>query len=72
MDSWMDIGTGGMYTVMDDDAGHYLRATATYNDGHREDEGRDDDDGGRRRGPVLAEYDPNGDGVIVRVDMLGP
>ena len=33
MDSWMDIGTGGMYTVMDDDAGHYLRATATYTDG---------------------------------------
>ena len=33
MDSWMPIGTGGMYTVMDDDAGYYLRATATYNDG---------------------------------------
>ena len=33
MDSWMPIGTGGMYTVMDDDAGHYLRATATYTDG---------------------------------------
>ena len=33
MDSWTNIGTGGTYTVMDDDAGHYLRATATYNDG---------------------------------------
>ena len=33
MDSWMDIGTDGMYTVMDDDAGYYLRATATYTDG---------------------------------------
>ena len=32
MDSWMDIGTGGMYTVMDDDAGYYLRATAMYTD----------------------------------------
>ena len=32
MDSWMDIGTGGMYTVMDTDAGYYLRATATYTD----------------------------------------
>ena len=30
MDSWMDIGTGGMYTVMDDDEGYYLRATAMY------------------------------------------
>ena len=33
MDSWMDIGTGGMYTVMDYDAGYYLRATAMYDDG---------------------------------------
>ena len=33
MDSWMDIGTGGMYTVMDDDEDYYLRATAMYDDG---------------------------------------
>ena len=33
MDSWTNIGTGGTYTVMDDDAGYYLRATATYTDG---------------------------------------
>ena len=33
MASWMDIGTDGMYTVMDDDAGYYLRATAMYDDG---------------------------------------
>ena len=33
MDSWMGIGTGGMYTVIDDDAGYYLRATAMYDDG---------------------------------------
>ena len=33
MDSWMDIGTGGMYTVMDDDEGYHLRATAMYDDG---------------------------------------
>ena len=34
MTDWEDIGTtDGMYTVMDDDAGHYLRATATYDDG---------------------------------------
>ena len=32
MTDWEDIGTGSMYTVMDDDAGHYLRATATYTD----------------------------------------
>ena len=73
MDSWMDIGTGGMYTVMNDDAGHYLRATATYNDG--EDTGKMKDAttmmvGGEAVDPLLAEYDPNGDGAIVRVDML--
>ena len=33
MTDWEDIGTGGMYTVMDDDEGYYLRATATYTDG---------------------------------------
>ena len=33
MTDWEDIGTSGMYTVMDDDAGYYLRATATYTDG---------------------------------------
>ena len=30
---WEDIGTDGMYTVIDDDAGYYLRATAMYDDG---------------------------------------
>ena len=33
MDCWRNIGTDGMYTVMDDDAGYYLRATAMYDDG---------------------------------------
>ena len=33
MTNWEGIGTVGMYTVMDDDAGYYLRATATYTDG---------------------------------------
>ena len=35
MASWMDItgATDAAYTVMDDDAGHYLRATAMYDDG---------------------------------------
>ena len=36
MDSWMDIAgaTSAAYTVMDDDGGYYLRATAMYTDGH--------------------------------------
>ena len=35
MDSWKDITgvTDAAYTVMDDDAGYYLRATAMYDDG---------------------------------------
>ena len=33
MDSWMPIGTGGMYMVMEGDNGYYLRATAMYDDG---------------------------------------
>ena len=35
MNNWMDImgEMDAMYTVMDDDAGYYLRATATYTDG---------------------------------------
>ena len=33
MTDWEDIGTDDMYTVIDDDAGYYLRATAMYADG---------------------------------------
>ena len=73
MDSWMDIGTDGMYTVMDDDAGHYLRATATYTDGEGMGKMASEetmmvgaDDAGDQ---LLAEYDPNGDGVIEKADM---
>ena len=68
MDSWMDIGTGGMYTVMDDDAGHYLRATATYTDGEGMGKMASEetmivgaDDAGDQ---LLAEYDDDNDGWI--------
>ena len=33
MDSWTNIGTGGMYTVIEGDNGYHLRATAMYDDG---------------------------------------
>ena len=33
MTDWEEIGTGGMYTVMDADEGYHLRATAMYDDG---------------------------------------
>ena len=37
MNTWMDImgAMDAMYTVMDDDEGYYLRATASYTDGAR-------------------------------------
>ena len=64
MDSWMDIGTGGMYTVMDDDDGYYLRATAMYTDGHGSGKMASDEDdnwyGNHRRGACLGDGDPVG------------
>ena len=72
MTDWDNIGTGGMYTVMDDDAGYYLRATATYNDGEGTGKMKDATTmmvGAEAVDPLLAEYDPNGDGVIEKADM---
>ena len=77
MDSWMDIGTGGMYTVMDDDEGYYLRATAMYDDG----EGMGkmasektmmvgaDDAGGTLFDP-LAEYDADKSGALDKDEVI--
>ena len=69
MDSWMDIGTGGMYTVIDDDDGYYLRATASYTDGHGSGKSKEavsakavDAEG--TGDPLLAKYDKGGDGKI--------
>ena len=74
MTNWEGIGTVGMYTVMDDDAGYYLRATATYTDG--EGSGKSEDavtanavGAADARDPLLVEYDPDNDGVIERADM---
>ena len=74
MDSWMDIGTGGMYTVMDDDAGHYLRATATYTDGEGMGKMASEktmmvgaDDTG---GTLFDRYDANNNGMIDKDEVL--
>ena len=76
MDSWMDIGTGGMYTVIDDDDGYYLRATASYTDGHGSGKSKEavsakavDAEG--TGDPLLAKYDKGGDGKIDFEDALG-
>ena len=76
MDSWMDIGTGGMYTVMDDDEGYYLRATAMYTDGHGSGKSKEavsakavDAEG--TGDPLLAKYDKSGDDKIDLDEALG-
>ena len=77
MDSWVNIGTGNMYTVMDDDAGHYLRATAMYDDGYSTGKtayimtasvvGGDVTTPGDG---VLQRYDASEDGVIQKLEYL--
>ena len=64
MDSWMDIGTGGMYTVMDDDEGYYLRATAMYDDGEGTGKMASEETmmvGAEAGDPLLAKYDGDKD-----------
>ena len=79
MDSWMPIDGAAMaaYEVMSDDAGYYLRATAMYTDGHDSGKSAMATTTGTVTGtvtvtpgdPLLAEYDPDGDGMIERADM---
>ena len=71
MTDWEDIGTGGMYTVMDDDAGYYLRATATYTDG--EGSGKSEDAvTANAVGAVTARLpgDTNNDGMIDKPEVI--
>ena len=66
--------TSSIYTPVADDVGKHLRATASYTDG----EGSDKSEiatsanmvtAADTRDPLLAEYDPNADGVIEKADM---
>ena len=71
MTNWEDIGTGGMYMVMDDDAGYYLRATATYTDG--EGSGKSEDAvTANAVGAVTAGLpgDTNNDGMIDKPEVI--
>ena len=75
MDSWMDIGTDGMYTVMDDDAGHYLRATATYTDAVGTDMAKVDSMptmmvGAEAVDTLLGTYDANNSGEIEKSEVI--
>ena len=73
MDSWTDIGTGGMYTVMDDDAGYYLRATAMYNDGEGTGKMKEATTmmvGAMAEDSLLTTHDDNKNGKIDRPEVL--
>ena len=73
MDSWMDItaATSNMYTVMDDDAGYYLQATAMYDDDHGAGktamEMTANAVGGTAPGSIVAQY-AGDDGVVDRIE----
>ena len=69
MSSWMDIpgATDAAYTVTDDDAGYYLRATATYTDGEGMGKMASEETmmvGAEAGDPLLAKYDGDKDGWI--------
>ena len=71
MDSWMAItgATSNMYTVMDDAAGYYLRATAMYDDG--EGMGKLASEETMMLAETLLErYDADGDGGISKAEYL--
>ena len=79
MNTWMVIDGADMaaYEVMSDNAGYYLRAMAMYTDGDGSGKSAMATTTGMVTGtvtvtpgdPLLAEYDPDGDGVIEKADM---
>ena len=77
MTAWEDIAgaTSDSYTPVAEDVGSYLRVTVEYTDGEGSGKSAEDDTDNKVTGePVegdtlLAEYDPDDDGVIERADM---
>ena len=65
--------TNAAYTPVADDAGNYLRATASYTDGYGADTAKGTSANAVAAADaadaLLAEYDPNNDGVIEKADM---
>ena len=75
MTDWEDIGTDGMYTVMDDDAGYYLRATAMYDDGEGSGKNAMATTGSAVTAapsgdPLVAKYDVNNNGKIDKPEVI--
>ena len=76
MSSWMPItgATDAAYTVTEGDTGYYLRVMATYTDAVGTDTATVYSPatmmvGAEAEDQLLAEYDPNSDGVIEKADM---
>ena len=74
MTTWDDIpgATAAAYTPVEGDDGYYLRATAMYTDGEGMGKMASEETmmvGAMAGDQLLAEYDPNGDGVIEKADM---
>ena len=65
--------TAAAYSPVDGDAGNYLRATASYTDGYGADTAKGTSANAvaaaEPADDLLAEYDPNNDGVIEKADM---
>ena len=76
MTDWEDIGTtDGMYTVIDDDAGYYLRATAMYDDGEGSGKNAMATTGSAVTAapsgdPLVAKYDDNNNGKIDKPEVI--
>ena len=63
--------TSMSYTPVADDAGYYLKVTVTYTDGEGEGKMKEEMTAAAVTAgdPLLADYDPDGDGMIERADM---
>ena len=63
--------TSMSYTPVADDAGYYLKVTVTYTDGEGSGKMKEEMTAAAVTAgdPLLAEYDPDGDGMIERADM---
>ena len=75
MTDWEAIGTDGMYTVIDDDAGYYLRATAMYDDGEGSGKNAMATTGSAVTAapsgdPLVAKYDANNNGKIDKPEVI--
>ena len=66
----IDEATESSYTPTDDDVGYYLRATATYTDGHGEDKTAKAETETAVPDPLVARYDADKNGEIDKAEVI--